>query len=234
MGYRCPRLPLLLLCYYISTNKISIICIYVNLNINVDSPEGITLSLRRLESSPNGKTNSLQPHCYFMHYILIMMSIINKKESRYLLKILKNMTKHLSFKGGKPFWGFHQKRFLTTRKMRKNIKTEKRTHFAVTKGGETTYKEILGSFWALGTKYCSKIVETLSNDILYIIKRQELSYLNENIHIWANCRPNCGSRPRINVPAAVITRTNQIAGLNETGANSSSALPKYATTTIRR
>ena len=40
----------------------------------------------------------------------------------------------------------------------KNIKSEKQTHFAVTIGGETAYKEIFLSFWALGTKLCSKIV----------------------------------------------------------------------------
>ena len=37
---------------------------------------------------------------------------------------------------------------------------EKQTHYAVTESGDTTYKEFLEPFWALGTKYCSKIVET--------------------------------------------------------------------------
>ncbi len=40
----------------------------------------------------------------------------------------------------------------------KNTKSEKRTHFAVTKNGEAIYKEFLVSFWACGTKFCSKIV----------------------------------------------------------------------------
>ncbi len=44
--------------------------------------------------------------------------------------------------------------------LRKNTKTGKRSHFAVTKGGETTYKEFLGSIKTLGTKFCSKFVVT--------------------------------------------------------------------------
>ncbi len=48
----------------------------------------------------------------------------------------------------------------------KNTKSEKRTHFAVTKGGETAYKELFRLFCALGTKFGSKFVETLRD--LYI------------------------------------------------------------------
>ena len=54
--------------------------------------------------------------------------------------------------------------------LRKSKKTEKQTHFAVTKGDETTYKEFFVPFWALRTKLCSKIVETLRD--LYLLKIQ--------------------------------------------------------------
>ena len=40
----------------------------------------------------------------------------------------------------------------------KKQKTGKRTHFAVTKGGETTYKELFSSFNDSGTKFGSKFV----------------------------------------------------------------------------
>ena len=42
----------------------------------------------------------------------------------------------------------------------KKQKTGKRTHFAVTKGGETTYKEFFKSFNDIGTNICSNFVET--------------------------------------------------------------------------
>jgi len=52
----------------------------------------------------------------------------------------------------------------------KKQKTEKRTHFAVTKGANTTSKDFLCSFWALGTKFCSKFVETVCGLDLYKTK----------------------------------------------------------------
>ena len=42
----------------------------------------------------------------------------------------------------------------------KKIKTGKLTHFAVTGGGETAYREIFKPKKRLGTNICSKIVET--------------------------------------------------------------------------
>ncbi len=43
---------------------------------------------------------------------------------------------------------------------RKKQKTEKRTHFAVTEGGETTYKKFYSQKKRVGTKFGSKFAKT--------------------------------------------------------------------------
>ena len=43
---------------------------------------------------------------------------------------------------------------------RKKQKSEKRTHFAVTKGGGATYEGFFRQKKRVGTKYCSKIVRS--------------------------------------------------------------------------
>ena len=86
-----------------------------------------------------------------------MISIIQVRKLHFCYKVGSFKVKN---NGTKPFGKFCQKRFLILPKMRKNIKSGKQTHFAVTQRKGKDYRQFSRPKKTLSTNICSKIVET--------------------------------------------------------------------------